>query len=187
MDSLSCTLVIITKILVGRRQKPALAFISKKKVRCGWFGFVMDKAMDYARFTWLNKSVYFNYRNRSAALTGFARVNNIGIGVIRAANTAIYVAALNGYRRLCIRTDSMYLLESVLRKMGKWKRCGWIGSDGRPVENMPDFKELSRTIDRYGIQLKWRYTSVNHHCIKCAVKLATQSAKIYKIYSSQHA
>lgn len=124
-------------------------------------------------------SFYFLlHRNRFGPVSGRATNN---VGEIQAAILAIQLAGEHGITKLCIRTDSEFLLNSVLRWMRSWKQNGWIKADGYPVENRDDFIRLDSTMDRYYIQLKWEYVRGHSGDFgnECADRLAKRGADRY--------
>lgn len=118
-------------------------------------------------------------RNRFGPVSGRATNN---AGEIQAAILAIQLAGEHRITRLCIRTDSEFLLNAVLHWMKNWKRNGWVKADGYPVQNQEDFRRLDATIKRSGINLKWEYVA-GHSGIfgnECADRLAKRGAERYR-------
>lgn len=179
MDLLSCTLAISTRISADKTPEQGSVSFLGRIVHCGCFVFSASALIHID----CQLRLFCFRRNRSAPVTGLSRLNNIHIGLIRAANTAIYVAALRGCQHLCIRTDSEYLLESVVYMMSGWKRNGWQYRNGEEVENRNDFYELDATVERFAINLKWEYAHSGCYGIECASRLAAESAEIYEIYN----
>lgn len=100
---------------------------------------------------------------------------------IQAATVAIQLAQRSRIRALCIRTDSEFLLNSVLFWMENWKKNGWIKSDGYPVENREDFKKLDGVMTSYNIRLKWEKVQAHsgNYGNTAADRLARDGAKNY--------
>lgn len=120
-------------------------------------------------------------RNRFGSVSGRATNN---VGEIQAAIIAIELAGEHGIKRLCIRTDSEFLVNSVLRWMPMWKRNGWIRADGYPVANQDDFRRLDNRINHFYINLKWEQVP-GHAGIfgnECADRLAKRGAERYRNY-----
>src|SRR3712207_6511145 len=64
------------------------------------------------------------------------------------------------YRKIVIRTDSMYVTENWNRAIYEWSGNGWNTRDGAPVANAQQWRELLtllRRADRMGkrVQPKW--------------------------------
>ena len=58
---------------------------------------------------------------------------------------------LSRYRKIIIKTDSMYVVENKDRAKYEWPRSKWLTRDGSPVANTAQWKELikrSSSIDR---------------------------------------
>lgn len=104
------------------------------------------------------------------------------VGEIQAAIIAIQLAGEHGIRHLCIITDSKFLLEAVLDWMPDWKRNRWVKSDGYPVENRDDFHRLDTIMNRYYIELKWKYVRAHSGVFgnDCADRLAKRGAERYR-------
>lgn len=102
---------------------------------------------------------------------------------VQAATSAIQVAQLHGIKHLCIRTDSVYLFQSVLLRMPEWKRNKWVRDDGRAGENLADFRELD--LATHWIRVKWEiisaHSSVHVNGNECAYRLAKEGADKYNV------
>lgn len=70
---------------------------------------------------------------------------------IQAAICAIIMAQCNSISKLCIRTDSRFLLNA----MQKWKRNGWRLADGGADENHDDLQQFYSALNRFPGSLKW--------------------------------
>lgn len=69
---------------------------------------------------------------------------------------AIRLAAANGIQKLCINTDSKFVIDSVTKWLPGWKRRDWKLSSGGPVKNVIDFKELDELLLKQNtMQIKW--------------------------------
>lgn len=79
------------------------------------------------------------------------------VGEIQAAIRAIQDAQSCGIKRLCIFTDSQFLINSVCKWMTSWKRKGWKLASGKPVVNHSDFKQLDELIESGNMLIKWSY------------------------------
>lgn len=94
-------------------------------------------------------------RNTAAPVTGPATNNR---GEIQAVNKAINLAANVGISKLCINTDSHFVIRSVTEWMKNWKERNWRLSSGGPVKNESDFRQLDLTIeDNPQMQIQWKY------------------------------
>lgn len=101
--------------------------------------------------------VYFgedNKLNTSEPVTGRATNN---VGEIQAAIKAILVAQSCSIKRLCIFTDSQFLINSICIWMPGWKRKNWKLAQGKPVKNEKDFKRLDELIESGNMLIKWSY------------------------------
>lgn len=93
-----------------------------------------------------------NIRNIGRPVSGRATNN---CGEIQASTMAIRMAGDCGIQKLCINTDSQFLINSVTKWMTNWKTNNWRVKKGQPVKNVKDFKELDKVISQYQIILKW--------------------------------
>lgn len=94
--------------------------------------------------------VLCNCSNRVLPVSG--RATN-DVAEIHAAIAAIELAMSTGWiRKLCIRSDSELLLDSVVLWMPKWKRNGWKKEKCKPIENQDDFQKLGAVIQRCYMQ-----------------------------------
>lgn len=76
-------------------------------------------------------------------------------GEIQASSLAIQLAGDCGIKKLCINTDSQFLINSATKWMGGWKRNGWKLKSGESVKNVIDFKSLDNMTSKYPIIIKW--------------------------------
>lgn len=90
--------------------------------------------------------------NRAEPVSGRATNN---CGEIQAAVNAIRLAHENNIERLCINTDSMFLINSACKWMTAWKAKGWKLSSGGDVRNRIDFEALDAIITRSDMTIKW--------------------------------
>lgn len=91
-------------------------------------------------------------RNVGKPVTGRATNN---CGEIQASTLAIQLAGDCGVKKLCINTDSQFLINSITKWIAGWKRKGWKVKSGEPVKNVVDFKALDAVMAKYSITLKW--------------------------------
>jgi ribonuclease HI len=84
------------------------------------------------------------------------------------------------FRRIAIWTDSMYLTDGYDRARFSWQSNGWTTSDGNPVANAAQWKELLRLAHRTGkpLEVKWVKGHKRSAHNKAADKLAKQSAAV---------
>lgn len=94
----------------------------------------------------------FCLRNASKPVTG--RVTN-NVGEIQAAIYAINTAKSFGIEKLCVSTDSQFLINSITIWIKGWKQKKWRKKNGEPVKNSVDFKELDKLLADNSIQVKW--------------------------------
>ncbi|XP_063228766.1 uncharacterized protein LOC134534313 [Bacillus rossius redtenbacheri] len=74
---------------------------------------------------------------------------------IQAAQYAAELARGAGVRKLCINTDSMFLINSMTLWLDKWKRNKWQLSGGGPVKNKESFEALEAALR--GLSVKWNH------------------------------
>lgn len=167
------------RIMADQTQKPDLASILERKIHCKY------EILAFFFLKWpptvltVNVNFFLLLRNRYGPVSGRATNN---AGEIQAAIIAIELAGEHGIKRLCIRTDSEFLVNSVLRWMPIWRRNGWLRADGYPVANREDFRKLDNKIHRYYIELKWEHVP-GHAGIfgnECADRLAKRGAERYR-------
>lgn len=82
------------------------------------------------------------------------RVTN-NAGEIQASIYAIKIAKDLGIEKLCISTDSQFLINAITNWIATWKRKGWRLTNGEPVKNVDDFKELDNLLTDDKISIKW--------------------------------
>lgn len=119
-------------------------------------------------------------RNTSAPVDGPATNNR---GEIQATTQAITLAAGNGIKKLCINTDSHFVIRSVTEWMKNWKKRGWRLNSGGPVKNERDFRLLDQVIeDNAQMDIRWKHVP-GHAGIRGnerADELARAGAKMYR-------
>lgn len=96
--------------------------------------------------------IYFFYRNTAEAVSG-RPTNNCG--EIQAASLAIKLANSCQIKKLCINTDSQFLITSMTKWLTGWKKKNWKLASGGPVLNKTDFEQLDNLIRDTGIIIKW--------------------------------
>ncbi|XP_055836426.1 uncharacterized protein LOC129921575 [Episyrphus balteatus] len=108
------------------------------------------------------------------------RVTN-NAGEIQAAIYAIRIAKDFGIKKLCLSTDSQFLINAVTAWMKNWKRNGWRLKGGDPVKNKEDFVIIDGLLDG-SINIKWNYVKGHKGIIgnEKADRLARQGAALYK-------
>ncbi|XP_017061356.1 ribonuclease H1 [Drosophila ficusphila] len=109
------------------------------------------------------------------------RVTN-NVGEIQAAIYAIKTALDLGIKKLCISTDSQFLINSITLWVAGWKKRDWKLKNNQPVKNVVDFKELDELLQNNNIAVKWNYVEA-HKGIEgneMADKLARQGSALYK-------
>ncbi|KQS70910.1 uncharacterized protein Dere_GG26481 [Drosophila erecta] len=126
--------------------------------------------------------VYFGKNHQlNAAKPVEGRVTN-NVGEIQAAIYAIKTAIDLGIQKLCISTDSHFLINSITLWVTGWKNRGWTLKNNQPVKNVVDFKELDNLLQSNNITVKWNYVEA-HKGIEgneMADKLARQGSAMYK-------
>ncbi|KAH8372665.1 hypothetical protein KR009_002384 [Drosophila setifemur] len=130
--------------------------------------------------------VYFGTDHKlNAAKPVQGRVTN-NVGEIQAAIHAIKTAQDLGIQKLCICTDSQFLINSITLWVAGWKRRDWKLKNNQPVKNVVDFKELDELLQKKDVQVKWNYVEA-HKGIQgneMADKLARQGSALYKELNS---
>lgn len=58
-------------------------------------------------------------------------------------------------KKLCINTDSQFVVLSITMWVPNWKRKNWKLADGGRVKNATDFKELDRLYNDDSMEIKW--------------------------------
>ncbi|XP_017025247.1 ribonuclease H1 [Drosophila kikkawai] len=131
--------------------------------------------------------VYFgdNHQLNAAKPVGGRATNNVG--EIQAAIYAIKIALGLGIKKLCISTDSQFLINSITLWVPGWKRRNWKLKNNQPVKNVVDFKELDELLQSKDLSVKWNYVEA-HKGIKgneMADQLARQGSDMYKKLNSR--
>lgn len=86
----------------------------------------------------------------------------------------------DGWRKIVIWTDSMYLVDGYLSAVFTWPNQAWMTRDGNPVANTELWKELVRNVWRTGrpVEVKWVKGHKHSAHNKAADKLARESANL---------
>lgn len=88
------------------------------------------------------------------ALPGYAGVTNnqmelqACIEALKALITRRVPLEPGDYKRVEVRTDSMYVTENIYAARFVWPRNGWMTREANPVSNVPLWKELVRAANR---------------------------------------
>lgn len=97
-------------------------------------------------------TIYLSLRNVGKPVVG--RVTN-NVGEIQAAIYAIKTAKRLGITKLCLSTDSQFLINSITLWIKGWKAKNWRLKNGEPVKNVVEFKELDALLQDKSIEIKW--------------------------------
>lgn len=119
-------------------------------------------------------------RNTAGPVIGLATNNR---GEIQAATKAITLAATNNIERLCINSDSHFVIKAVTEWMANWKKKNWTLSNGGAVKNEQDFKQLDSAIkNNQQLKIKWKYVPAHTGILgnERADELAKQGAQAYQ-------
>lgn len=92
------------------------------------------------------------YRNVAKPVTGRATNN---VGEIQAACEAIRIAKRCKVPKLCLNTDSQFLINAVTSWMPSWKQNNWKLQKGGMVKNVEDFKVLDELIKDSTLEIRW--------------------------------
>ncbi|XP_015034419.2 ribonuclease H isoform X2 [Drosophila willistoni] len=131
--------------------------------------------------------VYFGDNHKlNAGKPVLGRVTN-NVGEIQAAIYAIKIAKDLGIEKLCICTDSQFLINSITLWVKGWKRRGWRLANSQPVKNVADFKELDELLETGDVQVCWQYVEAHKgiHGNEMADKLARQGSALYRQLSQK--
>lgn len=104
-------------------------------------------------------------------------------GEIQAATKAITLAANNNIKRLCINSDSHFVIKAVTEWMANWKKKNWKLSNGGAVKNEQDFKQLDSVMKNNAfMKIKWKYVPAHTGILgnERADELARQGAQSYQ-------
>lgn len=91
-------------------------------------------------------------RNLSEPVRGRPTNNS---GEIQAAIHALRLAKEQGLKKVCINTDSHFVINSITMWVPGWKRKGWKLANGEPVKNEIDFKALDKLYSDDSMEIKW--------------------------------
>lgn len=104
-------------------------------------------------------------------------------GEIQAATKAITLAANNNIKKLCINSDSHFVIKSVTEWMVNWKKKNWKLASGGNVKNEQDFRQLDTVMqDNPQLEIIWKYVPAHTGILgnERADELARQGAQAYK-------
>ena len=85
------------------------------------------------------------------------------------------------FRKIEIRTDSLYVKDGVGRAINYWSKNGWMTKEGNSVQNVPDWQNLLRMMRRLSkefrlsVDFEWKKGKKGRHA-KAVDKLAKQSS-----------
>jgi ribonuclease HI len=125
--------------------------------------------------------VWFNHNhplNVSAPVKGPPTNNN---AEIQAARIAVTQARSAGIKKICVYTDSKFLINCITQWIHKWKKNKWQLSTGGEVKNKEELIKLDIAIQ--GLEfVQWEYVA-GHRGIEgneMADKLARKGAEMFK-------
>lgn len=88
---------------------------------------------------------------------------------------------LEEFRKIEIRTDSLYVKDGVGRAINYWSKNGWMTKEENSVQNVPDWQNLLRMMRRLSkefrlsVDFEWKKGKKGRHA-KAVDKLAKQSS-----------
>jgi len=96
---------------------------------------------------------------------------------IQAAEISVSQAKKAGIDKLCIKTDSQFVINCVTKWVNKWMKNGWKLGDGQPVKNKEDLEKLMAVMK--GVDVKWSYVKAHKgiHGNEEADRLAVEGAR----------
>lgn len=77
------------------------------------------------------------------------------VAEIQACIAAVQLAIDNDIKKLCIKTDSQFVINSMTNWIKKWKKNNWKVVNGNDVKNKEDFVKLDSLCER--LTVKWEY------------------------------
>lgn len=85
------------------------------------------------------------------------------------------------YKRICVFTDSQYVVKNYQSALFQWSTNKWRNAHGRPIQNAELWKDLIRQIKKYKgrIELHWVKGHAKDPHNKAVDKSAKKSAKGY--------
>lgn len=104
-------------------------------------------------------------------------------GEIQAAERAIVIAGDYGIHKLCIKTDSHFVIKAATQWMKGWKERGWRKADGGAVQNKEDFLRLDAAISaNRNMRIRWEYVEAHKGILgnERADELAKRGAQQFK-------
>ena len=126
--------------------------------------------------------VWFNHghaSNVSAPVVG-RPTNNCA--EIEAAIAAVYAARAARVSKLCINTDSQFMIDCMTKWIKGWKRNGWKTSTKEDVKNKEELVKLDKLLSDSSVNVQWNHVR-GHRGIEGneeADRLARVGAKEYK-------
>ena len=126
--------------------------------------------------------VWFNHghaSNVSAPVLG-RPTNNCA--EIEAAIAAVYAARAAGISKLCINTDSQFMIDCMTKWIKSWKRNGWKTAKKEDVKNKEELAKLDRVLSESSVAVQWNHVR-GHRGIEGneeADRLAVAGAKEYQ-------
>ncbi len=57
--------------------------------------------------------------------------------------------------KVTLYSDSQYVVNGITEWIDKWKRCGWINSQKKPVKNRELWERLDAARKRHKVKFQW--------------------------------
>nr|CAB3265613.1 ribonuclease H1-like [Phallusia mammillata] len=93
---------------------------------------------------------------------------------IAAINACIKQAKENGFKKLLVRTDSMFVINCVTKWVHGWKKRNWIKADGKPVIHKKEFLEILSNMNDVRVTFEHVYGHKGEVGNEMADRLAVQ-------------
>ncbi len=76
---------------------------------------------------------------------------------IEAATEAVTAAKAADISRLCINTDSQFMINCMTKWLSGWKAKGWLTAAKEPVKNREELQALDANIRDSGMIVRWNH------------------------------
>lgn len=101
-------------------------------------------------------------------------------------NRAELMAVISGLRalkrpcRVCIVSDSQYVIKGMTEWIGGWRRRGWRNASGEPVKNRELWEALDEAVSPHRVRWEWVKGHAGHPYNERCDQLAKAHAEQYR-------
>ena len=86
-----------------------------------------------------------------------------------------------GLKKLCVYTDSRYVMETTNKSLNRWAQYNFLDNDGLPRPNLTLWKKLHNILQNFELELRWVKAHNKNKYNEEVDKLAKKGAEMCRV------